>query len=245
MAIKGKSKGRSARAVTKGPKPVYQPVKRPVLARGGFWLVVAGVFGTLLVGALVGGFLLERDAGRQDALEERMRTAASEYQGDIDPILSTIGQPQPPSGYVAFTDLTQAVTALENETKDQPADSRALKTTANDAVASAKTAVQALEQIDETAILQHKGFSEAFVLYVINSKGNFARAVSLYRETARLVALAADAVGPEREALAGSARGVLAAATEIFTRGYAEYVEVQTQANVFQPSAPIVGASGS
>jgi hypothetical protein len=245
MAIKGKSKGRSPRAVTKGPKPVYQPVKRPLLARRGLWLVVAGVFGTLLVGAIVAGFHLELDANRKDALEERMRTAVSEYQGDIDPILSAIGQPQPPSGYLVFTDLTQAVTDLEDETKDEPVDSRALAATASDAVASAKTALQALEQIDESAILQRKGFSEAFVLYVINSKGNFARAVSLYRETARLVALAADAAGPEREALAGSARGVLAAATEVFTRGYAEYVEVQTQANVFQPSAPIVGASGS
>jgi hypothetical protein len=245
MAIKGKSKSRSARAVTQGPKPVYQPVRRPVLARRGFWLVVAGVLGTLLVGALVAGVLFELDASRQDALEERMSAAVSEYQGDIDPILSAIGQPQPPSGFVAFTDLTQTVTALENETKDEPADSRALKATANAAVASAKTALHAFEEIDESAILQHKGFSEAFVLYVIDSKGNFVRAVSLYRETARLVALAADAEGPEREALTGSARGVLGAATEIFTRAYAEYVEAQTQAGVFQPSAPVVGASGS
>jgi hypothetical protein len=245
MAIKGKSKSRSARAVTQGPKPVYQPVKRPVLARRGFWLVVSGVFGTLVVGALVAGVLFEVHANRQDALEERMRTAVSEYQGDIDPILSAIGQAQPPSGYVAFTALTQAVTALENETKDEPADSHALKATANDALASAKTALQALEEIDESAILQHKGFSEAFVLYVINSKGNFVRSVSLYRETARLVALAADAEGPQREALTGSARGVLDAATEIFTRGYADYIEVQSQTGIFQPAPPVVGGTGS
>ena len=33
MAIKGKSKGRSAKSVTPGPKPVYQPVKKRLLAK--------------------------------------------------------------------------------------------------------------------------------------------------------------------------------------------------------------------
>ena len=53
MAIKGKSKGRSAKAVTRGPKPVYQPVKKRLIAKREFWLVILSI----LIGAAAGGFV--------------------------------------------------------------------------------------------------------------------------------------------------------------------------------------------
>jgi type II secretory pathway pseudopilin PulG len=238
MAIKGKSKGRSAKAVTRGPKPVYQPVKKPLLAKREFWLVILSILGVLVIFGLVAGFVAERNASAQDDLERRMRAAMSSYQGQIDPVLTTIGQAQAPAGYQVFTDLSTSVDNLVAEEPDAPADPKALTQSATDAASSAKTALEALRSIDETALIRDKGFSEDFVLYVINAKDNFVRAMTLYGEAAKLLELAADAQGAERAELAARTKAILNAATEIFDRGYADYVEAQTKAGVFVPPAP-------
>ena len=238
MAIKGKSKGRSARGVTRGPKPVYQPVKKPLLARHEFWLVVLSILGVLVIVGLVAGFVAERNASAQDDLERRMRATMSSFQGQIDPVLTTIGQAQPPAGYQVFADLSTAVDDLVAAKPDTPADPKALTQTATDAATSAKTALEALRAIDETALIRGKGFSEDFVLYVINAKGNLVRAMTLYGEAAKLLELAADAQGAERAELAARSKAILNAATEIFDRGYADYVEAQTTAGTFAPPAP-------
>lgn len=241
MAIKGKSKGRGTRPVTRGPKPVYQPVKKPLLARREFWLVVASVVATLAVVGIVLGFIAEGNANDEDAVAQRMRRAATDYRDEIEPILTTIGQPRPPSGFDAFGELGSALADLENETKDARADAGAIAGTTADTVASAENALDALEGIDETALIRGKGFSEEFVLYVINSKANLGRAMRLYGESARLTELAAGATGEERSELVGRARAVLDVANEVFSRGYAEYIEVQTIANIFQPTTPALG----
>ena len=221
MAIKGKSKGRSAKAVTPGPKPAYQPVKKPLLAKREFWLVILSILGVMVIVGLVAGFIAERNASAQDDLEQRMRATMSSFQGQVEPVLTTIGQANPPAGYVAFTDLQTAIGNLVAEKPGAPVDSKALKQTATDAATSAKTALEALQQIDETALIRGKGFSEEFVLYVINAKGNFVRAMTLYGEAAKLLELAADAQGPERAELATRTQAIANAATEIFDRGYA------------------------
>jgi hypothetical protein len=238
MAIKGKSKGRSAKAVTRGPKPVYQPVKKPLLAKREFWLVILSILGVLVIVGLVAGFVAERNASAQDDLERRMRAAMSSFQGQVDPVLTTIGQAQPPAGYQVFADLSTAVDDLVADKPDAPADPKALTQTATDAATSAKTALEALRAIDETALIRGKGFSEAFVLYVINAKGNLVRAMTLYGEAAKLLELAADAQGAERAELAARSEAILNAATEIFDQGYADYVEAQTTAGTFAPPAP-------
>lgn len=237
MAIKGKSKGRTAKAVTRGPKPVYQPVKKRLFAKREFWLVIGTILGVAVVAGLVVGFVAERNSTEQDELEQRMQAAVSAYQGELEPILTTVGQPRAPSGFDAFAELGAAVASLEGETPKEPADPEALKQTAADTVASAKAALEALETIDETSLIRGKGFSEEFVLYVINSKGNLVRAMVLYREAAQLLELAADAEGAQRAELALRTRGVLNSANEIFARGYAEYVEAQTKAGAFTPTA--------
>ncbi|HEX5626484.1 MAG TPA: hypothetical protein VFY08_00535 [Actinomycetota bacterium] len=238
MAIKGKTKGRSAKAVTRGPKPVYQPVKRSLFAKREFWLVILSILGVAVVVGLVAGFIAERNSSAQDELERRMRATMSSFQGQIDPILSTIGQAQPPAGYQVFTDLSTAVDNLVAEDPNAPADPKTLSQTATDAATSAKTALEALRSIDETELVRGKGFSEDFVLYVINAKGNLVRAMTLYGESAKLLELAADAPGDERAELAARTKAILNAATEIFDHGYSEYVEAQTTAGVFAPPPP-------
>ncbi|HKI30197.1 MAG TPA: hypothetical protein VKB32_12345 [Actinomycetota bacterium] len=238
MAIKGKTKGRSARAVTRGPKPVYQPVKKPLLAKREFWLVILSILGVMVVVGLVAGFIAERNSSAQDELERRMRAAMSSFQGQVEPVLTTIGQAQPPAGYQVFTDLSTAVDDLVSEEPDAPTDPKALTQTATGAATSAETALEALRAIDETELIRGKGFSEEFVLYVINAKGNLVRAMTLYGEAAKLLELAADAQGAERAELAARTQAILKVATEIFDRGYSDYVEAQSAAGVFVPPAP-------
>jgi hypothetical protein len=238
MAIKGKTKGRSARAVTRGPKPVYQPVKKPLLAKREFWLVILSILGVMVVVGLVAGFIAERNSSAQDELERRMRAAMSSFQGQVEPVLTTIGQAQPPAGYQVFTDLSTAVDDLVSEEPDAPTDPRALTQTGTGAATSAETALQALRAIDETELIRGKGFSEEFVLYVINAKGNLVRAMTLYGEAAKLLELAANAQGAERAELAARTQAILKVATEIFDRGYSDYVEAQSAAGVFVPPAP-------
>lgn len=245
MAIKGKSKGRSAKAVTRGPKPVYQPVKKRLYAKREFWLVILSILGVLVVVGLVAGFIAERNASAQDDLERRMRATMSSFQGQVDPVLSTIGQAQPPAGYQVFADLSTAVDSLVAEKPDAPADPKALTQTATDAASSAKTALEALGSIDETALIRGKGFSEDFGLYVINAKGNLVRAMTLYGEASKLLELAADAQGAERPELAARTKAILNAATETFDRGYADYVEAQTKAGVFAPAPGLPAPTGA
>jgi len=241
MAIKGKSKGRTAKAVTRGPKPVYQPVKKPLLAKHEFWLVIGTILGVALVVGLVAGFIIERNSTEQDDLEQRMRAAVNTYRGELEPILTTIGQARAPSGFDAFTEFGTAVADLEAETPQAPVDSDALEQMAADTLASAKTALEAMQAIDETALVRAKGFSEDFVVSLISSKENLVRGMVLYREAAQLLDLAVGAEGAQRAELAARTRAILNTANEVFASGYTDYVEAQTKAGVFTPSAPVPG----
>lgn len=238
MAIKGKSKGRGARSVTRGPKPAYTPVKKPLLARREFWLVVAGILGVAIVVGLVIGFIAQRNASAQDDLEARMRTTMSTYQGDVDSILSQIGQAQPPSGYTVFADLTKAVTDLQNGAQS---DAASLKQTASDTVDKAKSALTAFQDVDEDALIRNRGFSRDFVLYIINSKGGLVRAMELYREAGELLRLAAEADGSQRDELVARAAAIASIADDTFAHAYSDYVEAQTEAGTFSPPAPVPG----
>lgn len=241
MAIKGKSKGRSARSVTRGPKPVYTPVKKPLLAKREFWMVILGILGAAVVFGLVVGFIAERNASAQDDLEARMSTTMTEYKGDVEAILSQIGQADPPSGFNAFGDFTKAVTDLQAAKPGDPVDEASLQQTASDTVNKAKSALKAFEDIDEDKLIQNKDFTRDFVLYIINSKGNFIRAMELYREAGELLRMAAAAEGEQRTELVARAGAITSIANEIFGRAYSDYIEAQTEAGVFAPPAPVPG----
>jgi type II secretory pathway pseudopilin PulG len=238
MAIKGKSKGRSARSVTRGPKPVYTPVKKPLLAKREFWLVIAGILGAAIVVGLVVGFVAERNASAEDDLQARMRSTMSQYQGDVDAILSQIGQAQPPSSFNAFTDLTNAVTGLQGTKPGDQVDTGSLQQTAGDAVDKAKSALKAFQDIDVQKLVQDKGFTRDFVLYIINSNGNFVRAMQLYQQAGELLRMAAVAEGQDRVELAARASAITNIATDVFGQAYSDYIEAQAEAGTFTPQTP-------
>src|SRR5687768_1612771 len=99
MAIKGKSKGRGARTVARGPKPVYTPVRRRFWQRKTFWYGVAAVLAIAAIAGLIYGFAKERDEQRERDEVARMAAAVSEYGGQLDTILSSVGQ-QTGTGFV-------------------------------------------------------------------------------------------------------------------------------------------------
>lgn len=236
MAIKGKSKGRTGRSVTPGPKPVYTPVKKPLLAKRGFWITIGSILGVALLAGLVVGWLIERDSNADAELQERMQTTVNQYQGALAPILAILGQPVPPASFSGLPEFTQALTDLENETGDEPVDARGLHDTVDNTLQSVRNAEQALEELDASELVSGKGFSQEFVLYVIGSRADIARAVSLYEQAALLLRMAADAEGPERAELVARARGVADAAADLLSSGYADFVQAQTEAGLFDPS---------
>lgn len=242
MAIKGKSKSRGARAVARGPKPAYVPVKTPLVRRRGLWIALGTVLGSALVAALAIGFIQQRNADREREQVRRMATAVNQYRGQVDPILASLGQPLPPTGFDAFPELTAALPVLAGEQVDD-ATLDQVAAAADDVASSARSAVKLIEEIPTADFLRGQGFSRDFVLYVINSQGHFLRGMRLYREAALLTTMAVEArAGSERDALLDRANGVLAVAEEVFARGYADYVEAQAAAEVFDPFA--AGATG-
>jgi hypothetical protein len=237
MAIKGKSKSRGARAVARGPKPAYVPVKTPLLRRPGLWIALGTAFGAALVAALAIGLIQQRDADRERDEVRRMATAVNQYRGQVDPILASLGQPVSPGIFDAFPELSAAHTVLAGEQVDDAALDQ-VAAAADDVASTARSAGQLMEEIPAVDFVRGRGFSREFVLYVINSQGHFSRAMRLYREAALLMTMAVEAqAGPGRDELLDRANGVLEVAEEVFARGYADYIEAQVAAEVLDPFA--------
>lgn len=243
MAIKGKSKSRGAKTVATGPKPAYVPVKTPILQRRGLWITVGSVLVTALVVALAIGFIQQRDDDRERERLARLTEAVNEYKGSVEPVLANIGQVLPPSSFDAFPELTTAVVGLEAEEIDDAALEQA--TTTGEAVAeSAENAATVLQEIDTTELLSGRNFSRDFVVTILNAQGNLVRAMTLYQHVAQLTVIAAEADEDVRGDLVGEVRGFLDVAEETFERAYADYVEAQISADVFEPVLGLSGAAG-
>jgi len=235
MAIKGKSKGKSAKGVTRGPKPAYVPVKRPLLARRGLWIGVASVLGVVAVAGLWYGFARQASQNRDQELEDARAAAAEEFGNAIEPIIGTVGEPVPPASWSAFTELTDALDRLESG----EAEADLVAETASAAAGTAATASRAMTDIDALVIVRDRGLDETFVLLVLHAKDTLVQSLRLFEQAGGLVAIAAGAPeGAERDALVERARGTLEIAQTLFGNGYADYVEARALAGVFEPSSP-------
>jgi hypothetical protein len=242
VAIKGKTKSRGTKAVTRGPKPAYVPVKTPLIRRSGLWIASGTLLIAALVAALAIGFIQERSDQREQDEIQQMATVVNQYRGQIDPILSTLGSPLPPTGFDGFPELDTALAALEADEIDR-AGLKQAGDSADSVASSARSAIGLVEEIPASDLLRGHGFSQEFVLYVVNSQENLLRGLKLYREAALLLSTAVDAESKTlRNDLTARARGVTTVADEVFARGYSEYVEAQSAAQVFDPFA--AGATG-
>ena len=237
MAIKGKSKGKSAKAVTPGPKPAYVPVKRPLLARRGLWITAAVVVGIGIVAGLWYGFAKERNQANEQELLAARAAAATAYTREVEPIIGTVGQPVSPANWTHFAELETALANLETgDGKDAE-----IAATADAASGTAQTAWKALDAVDAAAIVGDKGLDLEFVIFITSSKDRLEQSLKLYEQAAELVKMAADAEGTERTDLILRARGVLDVASALFDDGYSDYVQAQLKAETFVPPNPTAG----
>lgn len=240
MAIKGKSKARGARTVARGPKPVYTPVKRPFWQKKTFWYAVAAVFAIAAVVGLIYGLMKERNDQREKDEIARAATAARSYGGQLDAILSSVGQ-QNATGFVAFPQIGSALEALEQDPASQDADQ--LSSSLDDLAGTAKTAAESLAAVDAAKIVRNKDLDPAFIVYLLASKDDITSGLRLYEQAAHLAALAATTTGPDQAALIARAKAVNTLAGEVFAHGYDDYVQAQSMAQTFQPQFPS-GVSG-
>ncbi|HEX9717873.1 MAG TPA: hypothetical protein VGA93_08020 [Actinomycetota bacterium] len=232
MAIKGRSKPRSRKVVTPGPRPAYVPVKKPLLARRGVRIAILAV---VAVGAAAGiwyGIAKERSEERARELQQRKRTAAVTFQGKIEAAIVGVGQPAPPSGFSAFPALTADVEGLSNGDVKPEAAAEAAKGVRT----TARGAWQALDEIDLTEMVAGKGFDLSLVNYFFNAREKMADALKLYERVAVMVEQAANASGAERADVLDSAKGITDVAASLFNSGYSDYVQVQFEGGILQPS---------
>jgi hypothetical protein len=247
MAIKGKSKGRGARTVARGPKPVYTPVKRPFWQKKTFWYAIAAVLAIAAVVGLIYGFMKERNDQREQDEIAREATAARSYGGKLDTILASVGQ-QNATGFVAFPQIGSALDALEQDAASQ--DPEQLSSSLDDLAGTAKTASESLAALDAAKIVRNKDLDPTFIVYLLGSKDDITSGLRLYEQAAHLAALAATTTGPDQTALITRAKAVNTLAGEVFAHGYDDYVQAQSIAQTFQPQVPsgvsgiVPGASG-
>lgn len=237
MAIKGKSKSRGTKAVARGPKPSYVPVKTPMLRRRGLWIAIGTLLFAVIAVALAIGFVQQRNRDREEDRVQRMADAVGEYQAQLDPILAVVGQPAPPATFDAYPALASAIGQLEADEVD-PAVLESAGTTAESVATSAESAAGLLGEIPATDLVGGRGLSAGFVRFVLNSQDGLVRAARLYQEAALLVSMAVDAEeGRARDDLVARASGVHDVAEETFASAYADYVQAQAAAGVFDPTA--------
>jgi len=235
MAIKGKSKSRGgSKPVTRGPKPAYVPVKKPLLARRGVWWGTLAVIGVLVVAGLWYGFAKEASQNRADELAREERTAATSYMRKVDPILQTAGQSTQPGVFQVVTGFEQSL----SDFVDGKGDAKQIEGAAAGAAQVLGPAASSLDKIDASVIVRDRGFSRDLVLYYVNSQRQMTQAMKLYEQAAILAQQAATAEGDQAVALGTSAKAVLDVARELFADGYADYVETQVAGGVYQPQMP-------
>ena len=235
MAIKGRSRSRGgSKTVTRGPKPAYVPVRKPLLARRGFWWGALAVVGVVVVAGLWYGFAKEASQNRADELAREQRTAATIFQGKIDPILRSVGQATQPGVFEVAAGFEQSLSDFVHGKGDP----KQLEGAATGAAQVLKPAAASLDEVDASVIVRDRGFSRDLVLYYVNSQRQMAQALKLYEQGAILAQQAASAEGDQAAAIAASAKAVLDVANELFSGGYADYVETQIAGGIYQPQMP-------
>jgi hypothetical protein len=109
MAIKGKTKARSRRSVTPGPKPVYVVPKKRFLARRSVQFALLGLLVVGAIGGITYGLIHEHHQQQAQDLQQRLSDTIGSYKDQITAALtSDVGQPNQTTGF----DVTPAALAL-------------------------------------------------------------------------------------------------------------------------------------
>ena len=177
MAIKGKTKARSRRSVTPGPKPVYVVPKKRLLARRSVQFAILGLLVVAAIAGIAYGLMHEHDQQQAQELQQRLSDTIGSYKEQVTAALtSDVGQPNQTTGF----DVTPAAVALIEPLKSGkgvPADA---EKTASDAAQSAKHAASTVGAIDTTHLMGGKGFDATTVTTVQDSQTGMVNGLKLY-----------------------------------------------------------------
>jgi hypothetical protein len=240
MAIKGKSKPKARRGVTAGPRPVYAPVKRPLLQRRSFQLGVFAAIAVVSLAAIAYGIARVRAEQRAEELDRRQRAAATRYSTPVEAALVPVGQAAPPSGFDLQTGLQQDIDAFAAGELSPTEATRAGAGYAD----AADEAADALAEIDVTSIAGGKGFDGGFVRDFFNANAKMESGLRMHAEAARLLREAASAEGRLRARLLERATAVREVGTTAFANGYRDYVNLRAEAGIFQTQFPFQPGGG-
>jgi hypothetical protein len=240
MAIKGKSKPKARRSVTPGPRPVYVPVKRPLVQRRGFRLGVLALMLVAAAGALAYGVVHERNVNHAKAQTRIEKTIMDSYSPQVQTAISAVGSPEP--GGEAFSllpDLKTDIAGLRSG-KAKPSD---VATTAKGLHDAAIAAADALGKVDAAGLIRGKGVEDgAFVRDLINATFKMRSGLQMDAVAASLLQQAATAPPSERTALLDDAEQARTTAESVFAYGYSDWLNTQVRAGTFQPTSLPAGS---
>jgi hypothetical protein len=229
LAIKGKGKTRSRRAVAAGPKPVYVVPRKPLLARRGVQLGALAVL-LLVIGGILLWTYLDQRADRR--LEEE-RAILEDFTTRVERTLRPVSRVLPPTGLSIFGTLRDDLTALRKEETDP-----------TEVAASAGQAAENAERFADTidAIPTSQWVRDRRLPFeMIDAEEFIVEAVRVYGRAATTIRLAAEArPGDARGELLDVAEGLLDSGEQLFDVGYQKITNAKFELGIgeAQPLTP-------
>jgi hypothetical protein len=231
MAIKGKGKTRGRQPV-RAPRRAPVEVKAPFFLRRGVQLSVALIAGFLVMMLLVwvtNGLRQQRADKKTKTEASQGRAAAEKWKSSVEGALGTLGTTSPGTAPVLLTPIGTMITALQKG--DVPKAAAATLQTAQDQAKAAADPLDAYKLVDQ---ISGKGMSEGQVDWFLNSQKRIVQALELYRESAATAALAIDAKGGQRKAIAARALDIKATADAILKDGWSDYQNALASVGIVQ-----------
>jgi hypothetical protein len=216
-------------------------VKPPLFLRRRVQVSLAFVAGVLLmVGAVwVTNGIRSQHADDKAATEaSAQRAVGQKWKSQVEGALGKVGTVSPGAQPVLFAAISDAITSLQKG--KEPAGGSA---TFKDARANAKLAIDPLESYDLVGEVTGKGMGKGQAEWFLNSKTRILESLQLYRQAAALAALAFDASGDQRAALADRASDAEASAAEILQDGWQDYTNALASVQIVE-SPSLGGLTG-
>jgi hypothetical protein len=236
LAIKGKGKTRSRRAVAAGPKPVYVVPKKPPLARRSVQLGALAAL-LLVIGAILLWTYLNQRADRR---VQEQAAILSRFAARVETPLQPVSQQLPPTGLVIFGDLREDLTSMQEET----ADPSQVAARAGRAAENADGFAGTIEDIPASQWVRDR----ALPIEMIDAQGFIVQAIRVYGRAADALRMAAEArPGEHRDELLDVAEGLLDTGEHLFDRGYQKITNAKFELGIgeAQPFSPEFGTPGA
>lgn len=246
MAIKGKGKTRS-RQPARAPRREPVEVKAPLFLRRRVQIAVALVAGFFLMMFLVwatNGLRKQRANKKATTEASQQRAAGERWKSTVEGALGTLGTLSPGTDPVLLTQIGTMITALQKG--DVPKGAATTLRAAQDQAKAAADPLDAYKLVDQ---ISSKGMSEGQVDWFLNSQKRIVQALELYRESAATAALAIDATGAQRTAIAARALDIKATADALLKDGWSDYQNALGSVSIVQTPAltglpGLTGATG-